>query len=122
MDRFKARSLRRRRRRMGVRRRVFGTTEAPRLSVFRSNKNIYCQLIDDETQRTLTHASTMEKEIRGKLANRANKEAAKEIGKRIAQKAKELGVEKVRLDRGCYKYHGRVKELAEGAREGGLKF
>lgn len=122
MDRFKARSAKRQRRRRSVRKRLSGTAGAPRLSVFRSNKNIYCQLIDDEAQRTLAHASTMEKEMRAKLTKRANKEAAKEVGKLIAEKARELGVQRVRFDRGCYKYHGRVKELAQGAREGGLKF
>jgi large subunit ribosomal protein L18 len=97
----------------------------PRLCVFRSNRNIYCQLVDDETQKTLAHASTMEKEMRQTLAgraNRANKDASKEIGKRIAQKAIALGIKQVRFDRAGYKYHGNVKELADGAREGGLKF
>ena len=122
MDRFKAKNAKRHRRHKRVRRKVFGTAEKPRLCVFRSNKNIYCQLIDDEARKTVTHASTMEKGMREKLPRRSNKEAAREIGKRIAERARALGIEHVRLDRAGYKYHGKVKELAEGAREGGLKF
>ncbi len=122
MDRFRAKKASRQRRHYRVRNRVFGTAEVPRLCVFSSNSNIYSQIVDDGAQHTITHASTQEKEMRQKLAKRSNKEAAREIGKRIAQKAKELGIEKVCFDRAGYKYHGRVRELAEGAREGGLKF
>lgn len=122
MNRFKVKNAKRRRRHNRVTRKVFGTAERPRLCVFRSNRNIYCQLVNDQAQRTVTHASTMEKEMREKLTNRANKDASKEIGKRIAQKAVALGIKQVRFDRAGYKYHGNVKELAEGAREGGLKF
>ena len=121
MDRFKEKNAKRRRRHKRVTRKVFGSAESPRLCVFRSNKNIYCQLVDDEAHRTVAHASTMEKEMREKLPKSANNEAAKEIGKRIAQKAVALGIKNVHFDRAGYKYHGNVKELAEGAREGGLK-
>jgi large subunit ribosomal protein L18 len=110
------------RRHKRIRNKVFGTADSPRFCVFRSNKNMYCQLIDDEAQRTVACASTMEKEMREKMTKSGNKEAAREIGKRIAQKAKALGIDKVHFDRAGYKYHGRVKEMAEGAREGGLKF
>ena len=122
MDRFKEKNAKRRRRHNRVIRKIFGSAEKPRLCVFRSNKNIYCQLIDDEAHRTIAHASTMEKEMRDNLSKRANNEAAKEIGKRIAQKAIALDIKQVRFDRAGYKYHGNVKELAEGARESGLKF
>jgi large subunit ribosomal protein L18 len=122
VDRFKAKQAARRRRHNRIRSQASGTAERPRLCVFRSNKNVYCQLIDDEKQATITHASTMEKEMREKLAKRAGKEAAKEVGKRIAQKAKALGIKKVWFDRAGYKYHGIVKELADGAREEGLEF
>ena len=94
----------------------------PRLSVFRSNKQIYAQIIDDVNGKTLASASTMEKDLRGKFSNGGNKAAAEEIGKLIADRAKEAGVDAVVFDRGGYLYHGRVKALADAAREGGLKF
>jgi large subunit ribosomal protein L18 len=122
MDRFRDKNSKRRRRHNRVRNKVFGDSGKPRLCVFRSNRNIYCQIIDDETQRTLASASTKEKEVREGLSRAANKEAAREIGKRIAMKAKALGIERVCFDRAGYEYHGRIKELAEGAREGGLGF
>ncbi len=122
MNRFADKNTKRRRRHYRVRNKVSGDSGRPRLCIFRSNKNIYCQIIDDEAQRTLASASTNEKEVREGHSKGANKEAAREMGKRIAMKAKALGIEKVCFDRAGYKYHGRVKELAEGAREGGLKF
>ena len=122
MDRFKVKNAKRHRRHLRIRNKISGTAEVPRLCVSRSNKNIYCQIIDDEAQRTLAHASTLEKDMRERFPGSPNKEIAREIGRRIAQKARELGIEKVCFDRGGYKYHGKVKELAEGAREGGLKF
>ena len=122
MDRFRDKDSKRRRRHNRVRNNVAGDSARPRLCVFRSNKNIYCQIVDDEAQRTLASASTKEKEVSANFSKGANKEAAREIGKRIAMKAKALGIEQVCFDRAGYKYHGRVKELAEGAREGGLKF
>ena len=102
-----------------VRSKISGTAERPRLNVFRSNTNIYAQLIDDVNGVTLASASSLDKEITG---NGGNKEAAKEVGKLVAQRAAEKGITDVVFDRGGYVYHGRVKELAEGAREGGLKF
>lgn len=94
----------------------------PRLSVFRSGKQIYAQVIDDLKGTTLAAASTMDAELKEKLKTGANTEAAGEVGKLVAQRAKKAGVEKVVFDRGRYIYHGRVKALAEGAREGGLQF
>ena len=102
-----------------VRSKISGTAERPRLNVFRSNTNIYAQLIDDVNGVTLASASSLDKEITG---NGGNKEAAKEVGKLVAQRAADKGITDVVFDRGGYVYHGRVKELAEGAREGGLKF
>jgi large subunit ribosomal protein L18 len=94
----------------------------PRLSVHRSSKHIYAQLIDDTQGRTLAAASSLEKEIKGKLKTGADKAAASEVGKLLAQRAAASGASEVVFDRGSYKYHGRVKALADGAREGGLKF
>jgi large subunit ribosomal protein L18 len=105
-----------------VRKKIRGTAERPRLNVFRSLKNIYVQVIDDTTGTTLVAASTLDEAIKGKIANGGNKDAAKEVGKLIGQKAIEKGIKKVVFDRGGYLYHGRVKELAEGAREAGLEF
>jgi large subunit ribosomal protein L18 len=105
--------------RRGVRARAYGR---PRLSVFRSSKQIYAQIIDDEKGETLVSASSMEKENREALKTGANAEAARLVGKLIAERAKSKGVEQVVFDRGAYMYHGRVKALAEGAREGGLQF
>ena len=94
----------------------------PRLSVFRSSKQIYCQIIDDAGGRTLAAASSLEKAHREALKTGADKEAAAAVGKLIAERAKAAGVSEVVFDRGGYMYHGRVKALAEGAREGGLQF
>ncbi len=102
-----------------VRGKISGTAERPRLSVFRSENNIYAQLIDDVAGVTLAAASTVEKGFEGKGGNI---EAAKKVGAAIAQRALKKGIEDVVFDRGGYIYHGRVKALAEGAREGGLKF
>ncbi|WP_027627353.1 50S ribosomal protein L18 [Ruminiclostridium cellobioparum] len=105
-----------------VRKKVAGTQERPRLNVFRSLKNIYVQIIDDSTGNTLVSASTLDAALKGKVANSGNKEAAKEVGKLIAAKAIEKGIKQVVFDRGGYIYHGRVKELADAAREAGLDF
>ena len=94
----------------------------PRLSVFRSSTHIYAQVIDDKRGRTLAAASTVEKDVRGKLKSGANKEAAAEVGKLLAERAKAAGIDKVVFDRGAYLFHGRVKALADAAREGGLEF
>ena len=101
-----------------VRGKISGTAERPRLSVFRSEKNIYAQIIDDVAGNTLVAASSVEKDF----GPGSNKEAARKVGKLIAERAVAKGIEEVVFDRGGYIYHGRVKELAEGAREGGLKF
>ncbi len=102
-----------------VRKSIFGTAEVPRLSVFRSNKEIYGQLINDLDGKTLLSASSMDKSIE-KTGNKSD--VAKAVGKALAEKAKEAGIERVAFDRNGYLYHGRVKSLADGAREGGLKF
>jgi large subunit ribosomal protein L18 len=94
----------------------------PRLSVFRSSKNIYAQVIDDAAGRTIAAASTIEKELRDRLATGADTSAATEVGKLVAERAKQAGVSTVVFDRGGYIYHGRVKALADAAREGGLQF
>lgn len=107
------------RRHKRVRGKVAGTAERPRLNVFRSSTNIYAQIIDDTKGHTLCAASTLEKGFEGKGSN---KEAARKVGKLIAEKAAEKGITNVVFDRGGYIFHGRVKELAEGAREGGLNF
>jgi large subunit ribosomal protein L18 len=102
-----------------IRNKIDGTAARPRLNVFRSSKHIYAQLIDDEKGLTLASASTMDKGFEGVGSN---KEAAKKVGKKLAENAAAKGISEVVFDRGGYIYHGRVKELAEGAREGGLKF
>ena len=102
-----------------VRSKISGTTERPRLNVFRSEKHIYTQVIDDSKGVTLCSASSVEKDFDGRGSN---KEAAKKVGKMIAERALAGGIETVVFDRGGYIFHGRVKELAEAAREGGLKF
>jgi large subunit ribosomal protein L18 len=101
---------------------VRGNTERPRLSIFRSVKNIYAQVIDDTTGKTIAAASSVAKEAKGKLKHGGNRTAAVEIGKTIAAKAIEKGVTQVAFDRNGYRYHGRVKALADAAREAGLKF
>lgn len=114
-DKNKARLKRHRR----VRAKISGTSSCPRLNVFRSSKHIYAQLIDDVNGVTLVAASSMDKDFEG---FGGNKEAAKKVGQLIGKKAVEKGIETVVFDRGGYLYHGRVKELADGARESGLKF
>ncbi|MGN0708846.1 MAG: 50S ribosomal protein L18 [Anaerovoracaceae bacterium] len=109
-------------RHMRVRKDIFGTPEKPRLCVFRSNKNISCQVIDDVNRVTLVSASSLDKDIKADLANGGNKEAAKKVGEAVAKRALEKGISEVAFDRGGFLYHGRIKELADGAREGGLKF
>ena len=113
------RKFERERRHRRVRRKISGTSERPRLCMYRSNTNIYAQIIDDVSGSTLVQASTMDKEVKTKYSN---KEAAKEVGTLIAKRATEKKIEEVVFDRSGYIYHGVVKELAEAAREGGLKF
>ena len=113
------RKLERERRHIRVRRKISGTTEIPRLCVYRSNNHLYVQIVDDISRKTLVSASTLDKEVKTK---HSNKEAAKEVGALIAKRAIEKNIESVVFDRGGYIYHGVVKELAESAREAGLKF
>jgi len=103
-----------------VRKKIFGTPERPRLNIYRSGKHIYAQIIDDISEKTLVSASTLDKSL--DLTSTNNKEAAKSVGKLIGEKAIDEGIEKVVFDRSGYIYHGRIKELADGARESGLKF
>ncbi|MBN2796183.1 MAG: 50S ribosomal protein L18 [Clostridia bacterium] len=103
-----------------VRKKISGTPERPRLNVYRSNKNIYAQVIDDVNGKTLVSASSLEAELN--LSNGGNKDAAKTVGKAVAERALKAGIENVVFDRSGYIYHGRVKELSEAAREAGLKF
>ncbi|MDR0520160.1 MAG: 50S ribosomal protein L18 [Clostridiales Family XIII bacterium] len=105
-----------------VRQNLSGTPEKPRMCVYRSLKNISVQIIDDTTGSTIAFASSLEKEIKSKQEYGGNKAAAKLVGELIASKAKAKGIESVAFDRGGFLYHGRVKELADGAREAGLKF
>ena len=105
-----------------VRRKVFGTPQRPRLCVFRSSNNIYAQIIDDTNRVTLVAASSLDEAVKGAVNHTGNKEAAKMVGEMVAKKAVEKGITEVVCDRGGYIYQGRIKELAEGAREAGLKF
>lgn len=118
-DRKRLRLMRHKR----LRKRISGTPERPRLSVYRSEKHIYAQIIDDTKGETLVAASTVEKELREKLNQKTwNVQAAKEVGKVIAERATAKGITEIVFDRGGYKYHGRIKALADSARESGLKF
>lgn len=112
----------RQRRHARVRRKLSGTAERPRLNVFRSLRHIYAQLIDDVAGHTMVATSSLDPEIRGELSELSKKEEAQRVGKVLAERAREQGIESVVFDRGGYQYHGRVKALAEGSREGGLKF
>jgi large subunit ribosomal protein L18 len=122
MNPQKAKEVRRLRRRRHVRRKIVGTPERPRLTVFRSSKQIYAQLIDDLGGRTLAAASSLSPEVHPNLPYGGNVKAAQAVGKRLAEVAKEHGIQKVAFDRGHYRYHGRIKALADAAREGGLQF
>ena len=104
-----------------VRKNLFGTPEKPRMCVFRSAKNIFVQVIDDVNGNTLAAASTLDKDVKGQAAYGGNKAAAKLVGEAVAKKALEKGISEVAFDRGGFLYHGRVKELADGARGAGLK-
>jgi large subunit ribosomal protein L18 len=118
----KSRKEARLRRHIRVRAKISGTAERPRLNVFRSLDNIYVQVIDDERGATLVSASTIDKEVAPKVDGKNKTEAAKIVGMAVAERAKAIGIVEVVFDRGGYRYHGRIKALAEGAREGGLKF
>lgn len=117
-----SRNAHRQRVHLRVRTRVNGTPERPRLSVYRSVGHIYAQVIDDRTGKTLASASSIDKETRKDIQGGGNVAAAKIVGRKVAERARATGIELVVFDRGGYKYHGRVKALAEAAREAGLKF
>src|SRR5439155_20895430 len=121
-DKNKLKTQRLVRRKRHIRNSLMGSSERPRLSVFRSDKHIYAQLIDDYTGKTLAAVSSTLGDVRGELKNGGNVKAAKLVGKAIAERAKAAGINKVAFDRGGRTYHGRVKALADAAREGGLKF
>ena len=122
MEKTKRKQMSYLRRKKRVRRKISGTSERPRLSVNRSLKHIYAQIIDDENGKTLVHASSLSAEIKGNASNGGKIQVAQSVGQLIAQKAKEHQSQGVIFDRGGYLYHGRVKALAEAAREEGLKF
>jgi large subunit ribosomal protein L18 len=121
-DKNKAKAVTFERRRFRTRVGLFGTTERPRLSVFRSDKHIYAQLIDDHSGKTIAAAASTASDVRGELKNGGNIAAAQKVGTAIAERAKKAGITKVAFDRGGRKYHGRVKALADAARKGGLSF
>jgi large subunit ribosomal protein L18 len=114
--------VRRQRRQKHVRKRLFGTPERPRLAVFRSSKHIYAQVINDASGTTLAAAGTLDPEIRSQHAYGGNKAAAAVVGRVIAERARQAGIDKICFDRRSYNYHGRVEALANAAREAGLKF
>ncbi|HAN97777.1 MAG TPA: 50S ribosomal protein L18 [Planctomycetaceae bacterium] len=122
MKRQLVKQVRRTRRRYRVRNVLRGNLNRPRLSVFRSHKHIYAQIVDDEKGVTLASASTRDKGIAGEVGYGGNVEAAKKIGQLLAERALAAGIKQVQFDRGHYRYHGRVAELAEAARAGGLEF
>jgi large subunit ribosomal protein L18 len=118
----KSRSVARASRHSRVRKSLMGTAERPRLNIFRSLSGIYAQVIDDQSGRTLVSASSVDRDLRGKLKGMKKAEQAKLIGQTVAERAKDKGIQTVVFDRGGYRYIGRVKALADGAREGGLQF
>ena len=122
MKRLLEKISRRQRRKRRIRKRVTGTSDRPRLTVFRSHKNIYAQIIDDTMGRTLVSASSMDKSLRAEIDYGGNRAAATAVGTKLAQRALEAGIKKVVLDRNGYSYHGRLKELADTARKCGLAF
>jgi large subunit ribosomal protein L18 len=122
MDQQKTKHRRQLRRRRHVRSKVVGSAERPRLTVFRSSKHIYAQLIDDLTGATLASASSRTKDVAASLAYGGNIKASQVVGKKLAEQALAKGITKAAFDRGHYRYHGRIKALADAAREGGLKF
>ena len=120
MLKAKSRQLSRKRRHQRVRKKVTGSPERPRLNVFRSSKHIYAQVIDDQSGKTLVAASTLDPQLRLELNHGGNREAARKVGALVANRAVDKGIKDVVFDRGGYLYHGRVRELADGAREAGL--
>ena len=122
MAKKKTRSVARVRRHHRVRKHISGTAERPRLNVFRSLSEVYVQVIDDDAGHTLVSASTIDNELRSKMDGLTKTEQAKQVGLAVAERAKDKGIKKVVFDRGGYRYIGRIKALADGAREGGLQF
>lgn len=122
MDHNKKIGRQRKRRQFRVSKSLSGTAERPRLSIRRSHKHVYCQLIDDVAGKTIASASTIDKEIFGSVKHGGNKDAATAVGKAVAAKASAAGVKAICFDRGPYKYHGRVAALADAVREGGISF
>ncbi|MFP4499172.1 MAG: 50S ribosomal protein L18 [Vulcanimicrobiota bacterium] len=123
MIKKKSRKFLNKRRHTRIRKKISGTAQMPRLVIFRSARHIYAQLINDQEGKTLVSANTLQKDLASKIKDEGSKlDRAKAIGKLLAEKAKQAGIEKAVFDRGGYKYHGRVAALAEGAREGGLEF
>lgn len=118
MERNKLKTKQRKRRKVGIRKRIQGTPERPRLTVFRSSKNTYAQVVDDLAEKTIVAAGTVQEKVSGG----GNVAAAKVVGKTVAERALAAGIRQVAFDRNGYKYHGRVKALADAAREAGLKF
>jgi large subunit ribosomal protein L18 len=122
MNRSEVRTESRRRIRSRIRRRVKGSQERPRLAVFKSGRHIYAQVIDDRTGATIAHASSLDAALKGEKKPAANRETATRVGTLVAERAKQKGVARVVFDRGGYIYHGKIKALAEAARQGGLEF
>ena len=122
MDKNKLNTVRRTRRKRGIRKRVYGTVDCPRLTVSRSLRHIYAQIIDDDAGVTICSASTRHKSIRDGISNGGNVAAAGAIGKALAESAIAKGLKKIRFDRNGYRYHGRLAALADAVREGGLEF
>ena len=119
---MKIKEIARKRRHLRIRKKVIGTSERPRLSVYRSLNHIYAQIIDDTRGHTLVSASTLDKEFKEYKGHKGNVEAAKKVGSIIAERALRSGIKRIVFDRGGYKYHGSIKALADAAREGGLEF
>ena len=122
MDSLKQKKTRKSRLRRGIRKKIKGTAEKPRLCVFRSNKQIYAQVIDDYQAKTLVSASSIQQDVRDQIDSASKTDAAKIVGQKLAEKALEANIDKVVFDRNVYLYHGRVRALADGAREQGLNF
>lgn len=122
MARYKSRTAARKRRHTRVRKQISGTLERPRLNVFRSVSEIYAQVIDDDAGQTLASASTIDHDLRAEIEGKSKTEQARMVGEALAERAKSKGIETVVFDRGGYRYSGRVKALADGARKGGLEF
>ena len=122
MGEFEKSKIRRLKRKMRTRSKIFGIPTRPRLSVTRTNKHVYAQVIDDLKEHTLVHASTLDKELRDKIKGKTLKEKSREVGLHLADRCKKKKINKVTFDKGRFCYHGCIKSLADGAREGGLKF